>query len=305
MKISILTATYNRDKLLERLYQSILKNLNYNVDVEWLIMDDGSSDNTAKVIEKCIKENKFDIQYYSQENRGKMEAINKLVPYATGELIIECDSDDYFRDNAFFIIKNNYKEMDENTYALCYLKYDQNGCNMGRLFKEKETTTFDLFFKQGEDGEKALVYNANIRKQYKYEIEKDEKFITEARMYHKMDLDYKIKCFNEPIMICEYQEDGYSKNILEIFKKYPYGYYEYFKELFDMNMRGVYFKKRLYVIKHYILFTYLTKRTFKESLKHIKGNLNKMLFILLYLPGIVATKIRFGKTGGDVRNARK
>lgn len=306
MKISILTATYNRDKFLERLYKSIIKNLEYDIEAEWLIMDDGSTDDTSRVIEKCIKENKFDIQYYSQENMGKMEAINKLVPYATGELIVECDSDDYFRDNAFQIIKNNYKELDENTYALCYLKYDQNGCNMGRLFKEKETTTFDLFFKQGEDGEKALVYNANIRKQYKYEIEKDEKFITEARLYHKMDLDYKIKCFNEPIMICEYQQDGYSKNIIEIFKKYPYGYYEYFKELFDMDMRGIYFKKRLYIIKHYILFTYLTKRKFKESFKNIKGNFNKILFILLYLPGMIASEIRFGKTGRkDIKDARK
>lgn len=293
MKISILTPTYNREKLLERLYKSILKNLNYGLEVEWLIMDDGSIDGTEKLIEKYINENKFDIQYYSQENKGKMEAINNLMPYATGELIIECDSDDYFKDNAFLTIKNTYHELDEDTYALCYLKYDQNECNIGNLFKENETTMFDLYFKQGENGEKALVYNANIRKQYNYELEKDEKFVTEARMYHKMDLKYKIKCFNEPIMICEYQEGGYSNNIVEVFKKYPYGYYEYFKEMFDMNFSGIYFKKRLYILKHYILFSYLTKRSFKESISNVKGIFNKILFVAMYFPGVVLTKRKF------------
>ncbi len=296
MKISILTPTYNRGKLLERLYNSILKNLNYGLEVEWLIMDDGSIDDTASLIEKFINENKFDIQYYSQENKGKMEAINNLVPYVTGDLIIECDSDDYFKQNAFLTIKNTCNELDENTYALCYLKYDQNECNIGNLFKEKETTMFNMYFKQGENGEKALVYNAAIRKQYNYKLEKDEKFITEARMYHKMDLKYKIKCFNEPVMICEYQEEGYSKNIVEMFKKYPYGYYEYFKEMFDMDLNGIYLKKRMYILKHYILFSYLTKRKFKETINNVKGILNRVLFALLYFPGILLTKRKFLKT---------
>ncbi len=293
MKISILTPTYNREKLLERLYKSILKNLNYGLEVEWLIMDDGSTDGTAKLIEKFINENKFDIQYYSQENKGKMVAINNLLPYSTGELIIECDSDDYFKQNAFLTIKNTCNELDENTYAMCYLKYDQNECNIGNLFKEKESTMFDLYFKQGENGEKALVYNANIRKQYNYELENDEKFVTEARMYHKMDLKYKLKCVNEPIMICEYQDSGYSKNIIEVFRKYPYGYYKYFKEMFDMNLSGIYFKKRMYILKHYILFSYLTKRKFKEAINNVKGTLNKVLFVVMYLPGVIVTKRKF------------
>lgn len=293
MKISVLTPTYNRSKLLNRLYKSLIENAKYDVEIEWLIMDDGSTDDTSKEVEKFIKENKFDIQYYSQENKGKMEAINNLIGYATGDFIIECDSDDYFRNNAFVTIKNSVNELEEDTYALCYLKYDQNECNIGNLFKEKETTMFDLYFKQGEDGEKVLVYNAKIRKQFSYELENNEKFITEARMYHKMDLQYKIKCFNEPIMICEYQKDGYSKNIIEVFKKNPYGYYQYFKEIFEHDFQGVSLNKRFYAIKHYILFSVLTKQTFKESINKLKGNMNKTLFAAVYLLGKVLTKTRF------------
>lgn len=293
MKISILTPTYNRAGLLNRLYKSLVENTKYDVEIEWLIMDDGSNDNTSEEVEKFIKENKFDIQYYSQENKGKMVAINNLIGYATGDLIIECDSDDYFKSNAFLTIENTYNEMDENTYALCYLKYDQNECNIGNLFKQKETTMFDLYFKQGEDGEKVLVYNAKIRKQFNYELENDEKFITEARMYHKMDLQYKIKCFNEPVMICEYQEEGYSKNITEVFKKNPFGYYQYFKEIFEHDFKGVLLKKRIYAIKHYILFSVLTNHPFLESIKQIKGNINKVLFCTAYLLGMMLTKTRF------------
>lgn len=293
MKISILTPTYNRAGLLNKLYKSLVENTKYDVEIEWLIMDDGSTDNTSEEVEKFIKENKFDIQYYSQENKGKMIAINNLIGYATGDLIIECDSDDYFKSNAFLTIENTYNEMDENTYALCYLKYDQNECNIGNLFRQKETTMFDLYFKQGEDGEKVLVYNAKIRKQFNYELENDEKFITEARMYHKMDLQYKIKCFNEPVMICEYQEEGYSKNITEVFKKNPFGYYQYFKEIFEHNFKGVLLNKRIYAIKHYILFSVLTNQTFKESIKQIKGSINKILFLISYLPGMMVTKTRF------------
>ena len=52
MKLSILTATYNRANLLIRLYTSILNNLDAGIDVEWLIMDDGSTDDTETFVNK-------------------------------------------------------------------------------------------------------------------------------------------------------------------------------------------------------------------------------------------------------------
>ena len=165
MKISILTPTYNRKKLLKRLYTSLLENSKYEVDIEWLIMDDGSTDNTKEIVKEFIKENKIKIKYYKQENQGKMSAINKLVTEATGDLIIDCDSDDYFTHNAFEIIKEEYNKYknEENIYGLCFLKYDQNNNNMGNEFKNIKTTMFDLYFKEGETGEKAIVFFSNIR----------------------------------------------------------------------------------------------------------------------------------------------
>ena len=295
MRISVLTPTYNRANLLERLYASLVQNSKFGIEIEWLIIDDGSTITPKEIVDRFIVENKIIIKYFEQENKGKMEAINYLVQKATGDLIVDCDDDDYFTENAFKIIKSTY-EKNVNTndcYAMCFLKYNQNQENMGKQFQEEKTTMFDLYFKQGEDGEKALVFFSEIRKKYKHELVNGERFVTESRMYHKMDLTNNIICVNEPIMICEYQKDGYTKNIINEFKQNPFGYYEYFKEIFEHDMNNMIFSKRLYVIKHFILFTYLTKN--KNSLNKVRGLLNRLLYIALYIPGIVKTRIFLNK----------
>lgn len=285
MKISILTATYNREKLLKNLYESLKKNSKYGLEIEWLIMDDGSTDNTKERVEKFIEEDKIKIKYHQQPNQGKMVAINKLVELSTGDLIVDCDSDDYFTDDALKIIKEEFEkeEQEERLYAKCFLKQNENGEIDGTKFQKEKTTMFDLYFKEGATGEKILVYYANIRKQFRHEIENNEKFITEARMYHKMDEKYKMKCINKTIQIGNYKVDGYTKNIQKIFLNNPYGYFQYFKEILNKNMRGVSLNKRLYAIKHYILFSVLSNQGLRVS--EIRDILNKMLTIILYIPG--------------------
>lgn len=299
MKLSILTATYNRAKLLDKLYTSILMNCNHcrNCEVEWLIMDDGSTDNTKRVVETYIKERIIDVQYFYQQNKGKMSAINYLMKKATGNIIVECDSDDFFTKDAFEIIEESIKQCQstDDIYAFVFLKYTQTGENMGNEFPTDnyQSTMFDLYFKEGITGEKALVFNSKFRKQFEYELENNEKFVTEARLHHKMDLQYTVRCFNKPIMICEYQNEGYTRNINKLFTESPYGYYEYFKEMFDQDLHGIMLKKRMYMYKHYILFSILTNQ--KYPIKNVKGLLNKISVAILYLPGKIATKIRMKK----------
>ena len=293
MKLSILTATYNRASLLPRLYESIINNEKHELKIEWLIMDDGSQDNTKEVVQKFVKENKnseIEIKYNYQENKGKMEALNNLMKFVTGDLIVDCDSDDYFSKNAFKIIEEEFKKelKPEEKYAICFLKQKENGQTDGTIFKNETSTMFDLYFKEKATGEKNLVYYADIRKKYKHETENNEKFITEARMYHKMDKDYKIKCINKVITIGEYQKNGYTANIQKTFIESPCGYYKYFEEILEKDFTGVTFEKRLYAIKHYILFTVLTNK--KISTKKVKNAINKILIRVLYLPGKIKTQ---------------
>lgn len=291
MKISILTATYNRAKHLNKLYKSIVDNINSKLKVEWLIMNDGSTDETERDVKDFAEKPGLQIKYYKQENQGKMVAINNLSEHVTGDLWIECDSDDFFTKNAFSSIISEYEKCKDkkDIYAMAFLKEDQNGRNMGKKFSKKESTMFDLYFKEHEDGEKALVFITEVRKRFRYPLEQNERFVTEARMYHKMDKEHKIKCVNDTIMVCEYQDEGYSKNINKQFIENPCGYYKYFYEILtDMDTSDIAFSKRLYVIKHYILFTYLTNS--KLNLK-IKGNLNKILIIALYIPGMIKSRL--------------
>ena len=306
MKISVLTPTYNRAKMLDRLYVSLIVNKNNsNIDIEWLIMDDGSTDETSTIINHYIGEKIIDIKYYKQVNQGKMTAINNLVDKATGDYIIECDSDDYFANDSFAKIEKIIKDAELNeslddVYAFVFLKYDQNGNNMGNNFEYDgyRSTMFNLYFKEGITGEKALVYKTSLRRLYSYEVQENEKFITEASLMHKMDLDYDVLCYNTRIMICEYQEEGYTKNIKKVFYKNPKGYYKYFKEIFDQDLKDVTFKKLMYIYKQFILFATLSNKI--TWISDIKGLRNKIIIALLYIPGRIATRIRFKNVERDI-----
>lgn len=294
MKISILTATYNRCNEIEKLYNSLVVNKNCKVDFEWLIMDDGSTDKTKMFVENFQKQNIIDIKYFYQKNKGKMSAINNLMPHVTGEYVMDCDSDDYLTIDALNIIEDNvhYFE-DPKIYALAFLKKNTDGKISGKKFENDyvRTEMFTLYFKENMTGEKVLLFKSDIRKQFQHELEADEKFVTEARMYHKMDLEYSIIGINKVIQIGDYQEDGYTKNIVEFFKKAPLGYYEYFKEILELDLKDVPFSKKMYIYKHYILFATLAAQ--KNPIKNVVGFRNKMMIMLLWIPGVIKTKQKF------------
>ncbi len=294
MKISILTATYNRAHLLPNLYQSLLNNKKVFHDFEWLIMDDGSTDDTEQLIKKWKKEKKIEIHYYRQKNQGKMAAINHLNDKVSGAIWIEMDSDDVFDDHALAKISKDYETLDEGAYGILYYKQlGKMNVEKGESLENQIIKLYDMHYKYGYSYDMALTFKTSIRKELVYELERDEKFITEARLYYKMDSKYQgLLIKNDIIMYCDYMEDGYTNRILEVFKKYPYGYYEYFKELLNYPNKKILFKKRMYMIKHYILFSVLTKKKFQDSLSFLSKIEDRCLFTLLYLPGKVKTKYK-------------
>lgn len=161
---------------------------------------------------------------------------------------------------------------------------------MGEKFKNTEynRTMFEVSFKECIDGEKCIVFISSVRKEYEHKLEDDEKFVTEARLYHEMDKTNTVFVFNEVVQLCEYQQDGYTKNINKMLYSYPKGYYMYFKELLEFDFKQVSMKKRMYILKHYILYSYLTGKGL--DLSTVYNFMNKVLLVLLYLPGIIKTK---------------
>lgn len=299
MKISILTPTYNRAEELERLYTSLVVNNNSKTKFEWLVMDDGSTDKTKIVMDNFIKQGIVDIKYFYQENNGKMGAINNLMKHVTGDIVLTCDSDDYLITGAIDII-NKYIDLmmkDEKVYALAFLKKTTDGKISGEEFKESphRTDMFEMYFREKMTGEKILVFKTDIRKKFKHIIEADEKFVTESRMYHQLDLNYDVIGINEAIEIGDYKDDGYTKNILDVFVDNPLGYYKYFSEILEMNLKGVSFDKKMYIYKHYIMFANLAEQ--KNAIKTVDGIMNKFMITLLWIPGTIATRKRFGLKG--------
>ena len=110
--LSIITPTYNRSRELQRAYKSLLDQTSKSF--EWIIIDDGSIDDTKKIVEKLKKENKIDINYISKENGGKPSAYNTGVIHSKNDLLLCLDSDDILTNDAVATILSDYDEIKDN-----------------------------------------------------------------------------------------------------------------------------------------------------------------------------------------------
>lgn len=233
MKITVFTPTFNRGYIIEKLYRS-LQHQTYQ-DFEWLVIDDGSTDNTEELFKAWSSEkNFFPVRYYKIKNGGKHRAINKATDIANGELFFIVDSDDYLVKDALESI-NNWEKSLQTKESFCGLSGNKGKSHadiIGNTFvgEYKDATSLERN-KYNITGDKAEVFYTNILRKYKFDEIENEKFITEATVWDRMAYDgYKIRWFNKTIYICDYLEDGLTKNIQEIFSKNPKGTAVYIKQ---------------------------------------------------------------------------
>ena len=136
-KISVFTPSYNRAHTLPKLYTSLVAQTYSNF--EWIIIDDGSNDNTEELVQKWIEEEKIRIIYKKQSNNGKHIAMNYAVAIASGEFFTIVDSDDYLREDALEILMGAWEEIPQkewgNYIAIKANCFDtQTGMNLGPSF---------------------------------------------------------------------------------------------------------------------------------------------------------------------------
>lgn len=233
MRLTIFTPTYNRANMLMRVYHSLMSQSNY--DFEWLIIDDGSSDNTAPVVER-FNSTKFDIVYYKQSNGGKHTAYNRALKMARGEYFFCLDSDDWLAENAVQNIITKICPMGVK-FVLAY-KEDQIGKRLSDEFPEN-VQQIDLFKLNNQyhcNGEFSIIFRTDFARRFPFPVFEGEKFITEAVVYDRMALDESVALLPKVITICEYQEEGLSKNLNHIMKKNPAGYCLYFMQRIDLQI---------------------------------------------------------------------
>lgn len=224
--LTIFTPTYNRGYILPRLYNSL--RLQSCKNFEWVIVDDGSTDNTYELVQNWITQNKIKIRYYQQPNQGKPMAHNLGVKKAEGKLFTCVDSDDYLTLDAVEIISKKEKELDEidNVTGFVGMRVLQNKKPVGTYMPEKiqYSTLADLYNKYNYRGDTILVYRTDIIKKYEFPQIDGEKFIPETYLYDKIDQEGKLAVIHEGIYVCEYLKDGYTNNVKKLIMNNPKGY---------------------------------------------------------------------------------
>lgn len=289
--ITIFTPTYNRGYILERLYNS-LKNQT-SKDFEWIIVDDGSTDDTTSIINNWKKENEILIRYYKQENQGKPIAHNLGVEKANGELFLCVDSDDWLKSNAIEIILNFWRENEKDEIiGIVSPRIDKKDNYIGKSLSKnvKEATLFDFYDKYGLKGDTMLIYDTSIIKKYKFPKINGEKFIPEAYLYDKLDQEGKMIFLDKKLYICEYLQDGYSNNAKKIIKQNPNGYIIYAEN--RMNVAKS-IKQKYKAAAQYVLGKWLANKKIKllrEKNKFIK---------LLAIPAAYIIYLKYYKKLGE------
>lgn len=281
-QITIFTPTYNRGYILPKAYESLLNQKVKNFI--WMIIDDGSTDDTEELVKGWIKDNKIKIEYYKKENGGKHTAYNFMLDkLKTKYVLISLDSDDYLTENALNYINEELRKICNENIGIVFLtsngidestnkrvvKYDINklkGCSLSNAYKN------DIF-----EASCLFLFNSQKLKKYKYPEIDGERFFTEAYTYYQMN--DSIIWSDKVICIRNFISDGYTKNTLNLFKKNPSSWFLY------NQLRMKYAKKIKLKVKYtvyYISFGLLSKEK-----NILKKSSNKILTILLFPIGII------------------
>lgn len=277
--LTVFTPAYNRAHTIGRTYESLLRQT--SKDFVWLIVDDGSSDNTSELVQEWINEGKLEIRYIRQKNQGMHGAHNTAYRNIDTELNTCIDSDDYMPDNAVEKIISFWREHGSDKVAgIIALDQDESGRIIGTRFPdEMPTTTLLGFYASGGQGDKKIVYRTDVINSYpEYPIFEGEKYVGLAYKYYLVDQDYELLTLNEPLVTVEYQADGSSYNMYNQYWKNPRG----FAFLRQTEMKVAPTAKRRYISAvHYVAESMIARNR-----RFISEAANPFLVTAAVLPGL-------------------
>lgn len=226
IRLTVFTPAYNRAYTLPRTYESLCNQK--CKDFCWLIIDDGSTDDTEQLVKGWMeKDNGFEIQYIYKENGGMHTAHNMAYENITTELNVCVDSDDCMAEDGVAKILKKWDEVKDSGYAgIIGLDADMNGKIIGKSFpKSMKETTLMGYYAMGGAGDKKLVYRTDIIKKYPpYPVFEGEKYVALAYKYRLIDQDYKLAVLPQILCNVEYQEDGSSGTMWKQYLKNPKGF---------------------------------------------------------------------------------
>ncbi|MEA1954189.1 MAG: glycosyltransferase family 2 protein [Campylobacterota bacterium] len=280
VELTVFTPTFNRAYCIHQLYESLLRQTEKNF--MWLVVDDGSTDNTREMVIKWQKEKKIDIRYIYQENQGMHGAHNTAYANIDTELNVCIDSDDFMTDNAVELILDKWNSIEHksNISGIVGLDIDKKGNIQGKIPDNMMYSTWhDLNVVHKSRGDKKLVFRTNAIKKYpKYPFFENEIFVPLSTLYLMIDQDYKLACLHEALCVIEYMQDGSTLNIFKQYKRNPRGFrYARQIELTYIKVFNIQVKKVLH---------YISSTLFIKDYKFFKNNPKKVLTLICLPLGI-------------------
>lgn len=237
IRLTILTTSYNRAKLLSKLYASLIKQTLY--DFEWLIIDDGSNDNTKEYV-ASLPQNPFPIRYYYKENGGKCRAINFAHDKIQGQYVFFVDSDDVLTADAVEVILKDWQRyaQEPNIAVLSYKREGQDGRAISEDVQGADYYIADdihYLVNKGVGGDRAETLRTDILRKYPFPEFVNEKFMSEGWLWNNIAKKYKTVYRMYTVYICEYLAGGLTKSGRVLRMKSPQGMMENCKSFFQKD----------------------------------------------------------------------
>ena len=282
--LTVFTPTYNRAYTLHLCYESLKRQS--CKDFIWLIIDDGSTDNTKSLVDAWVEEGFMPIRYLYQDNQGMHGAHNAAYEHIDTELNVCIDSDDYLADDAVEKITSFWSAHRSDQYAgIVGLDAKPNGDVIGTRMPDqlKKSTLTDLYAKHKVQGDKKLVYSSVLtRKVPPYPIFPGEKYCPLSYKYILLDQQCPLLIMNEVLCFVEYMPDGSSLNMINQYKKNPRGF-SFFRKVAMVHAHS--FKERFREATHYVSSSLMMKnaRFINESPRKWTTLLATPIGAMLYL----------------------
>jgi glycosyltransferase involved in cell wall biosynthesis len=237
--VSVITATFNRAYVLGRVYESLVAQT--FTDLEWIVVDDGSSDDTEALVRGWIAEGKLDIRYRYQENTGQYAAVNRGVEMARGTYITLLDSDDWFLPDTiealldiWYSIPESERDGFSGAVGLCAY---EDGRIVGDRYPSDplDCDQAELFYIHGVLGDKHSILRADVLKAYPFPFEGE--VVWPGIVWNRMALKYKERHVNRVVKILDYQETGLSYRALQLQVGSPLPMKQYYLEELQLPHR--------------------------------------------------------------------
>lgn len=280
MLLTIFTPTYNRSSTLPRLYASLCRQTCQ--DFEWVIVDDGSTDNTHSLVASWQSEERIPIRYEYQHNAGKMAAHNLGAELAAAALFVCVDSDDYLADHAVEQLLRVWQQPHNDCIGMLAFKVRTDGTPVTTLTDEtlSAATLKAAYDHHGLSGDTMLVYACNVLKKHSFPIVHGEKFIPEGYLYDQLDQEGQLLILRDGLYICEYLEDGYTANMAWVLYSNPQGYFTYINQRLQLDSSA---KSRLLDSIRYVGMAIAHKRPLRKSARPLWAYAALLPGYLLYI----------------------